>query len=161
MTNQFTQEQTLQLRYPVGTKGKLNPIDAQTLTHLISRGWEPSFVVTVESVYLAGHDNLGCLVVRWGQGQSDWSGVMAEGFKAIALGSELAGIEKWFEEGRQAALKGEGDGRKCPYDDDYHWFDEHLWWNRGYKFADRSARLIVAEQLIKEMEGDRCDKEKS
>jgi len=46
---------------------------------------------------------------------------------AIALVSESTKIETWFEEGRQAALKGEGDGRKCPHDDDYHWFDEYLW----------------------------------
>ena len=154
MTNQFTQEQALQLKYPVGTKGKLSPIDAQTLTHLISRGWEPSFVVTVESAYIVGHDNISCLIVRWGQGQSDWSGVMAEGFKPIALVSESTKIETWFDEGCNAASK-EGNDRQCPYDDDYHWFDEHLWWNRGYKFADCSARLIVAEQLIKELKGDR------
>jgi len=153
MNNQSAREQALQLKYPVGTRGKLRPIDVQTLTHLISKGWEPSFEATVESAYIAGTDNIDFLVVRWGQGQSDWSGVMAEGFQAISIVSELGGIEKWFEEGRQAALQGK-DKSQCPYDDDYHWFDEYLWWNRGYNFSDRSARLLVAEKLIKELKGD-------
>jgi len=80
---------------------------------------------------------------------------MAEGFKAIALGSERTGIEKWFEEGRDAALQGK-DKSQCPYDDDYHSQEEHIWWNRGYNFSDRSARLIVAEQLIEKLKGDRA-----
>ena len=150
MTNEFTQEQTLQMRYPVGTKGYLRPMDAQSLTHLLSRGWEPRFVATVEAAYIAGPDGLDFLIVRWGQGQSDWSGVMAEGFEAIALASKSTSIEKWFDEGYDAALKDGGD-RQCPYDDDYHWFEEYLWWNRGYRYADLSAQLIVAERLIEEM----------
>ncbi len=156
MTNQSAREEALKRKYPVGTKGRLRPIDVQTLTHLISRGWEPSFEVTVESAYIAGVDKVDCLVVRWGQGQADWSGVMAEGFQAIALVSESTKIETWFEEGRQAALKGKGDGRKCPYDDDYYWFDEYIWWNLGYRYEDRSVRLLEAEKLIKELKGDRA-----
>jgi len=74
---------------------------------------------------------------------------MAEGFEAIALVSERTGIDKWFEEGRQAALNGEGVGRECPYDD--HWTDEYLWWWRGYRFTDRSVRLLEAEKLIEEL----------
>jgi len=153
MTNQSARKKALQLKYPVGTKGKLSPIDAQTLTHLISKGWEPSFVVTVEAVSLAGIDNVGFLVVRWGQGQFDWSGVRAEGFKAIGIVSEQTEIDMWFEEGRDAALQGK-DKSQCPYDDDYQSQEEHIWWNRGYNFSDRSARLLVAEQLIKELKGD-------
>jgi len=154
MTDQSVREEALKRKYPVGTKGRLRPIDVQTLTHIISRGWEPSFVVTVESAYIAGCDSVDCLVVRWGQGQADWSGVMAEGFQAIATVSESTKIETWFDEGYNAASKEGGDGQ-CPYDDDYHWFDEYLWWNRGYRYADRSARLLEAEQLIEKLKGDR------
>jgi len=80
---------------------------------------------------------------------------MTEGFEAIAVVSEQTGIEKWFEEGRKAALRGKGDGRRCPYDDDYHWANEYLWWNRGYRFEDHWTRLFEAEQLIEELKGDR------
>jgi len=142
-------EEALKLKYPIGTKGKLSPIDPQTLTHLISRGWKPSFVATVEAAYVTGCDNISFLVVRWGQGQDDWSVVMTEGFEAIAMGSERTGIDKWYEEGCRAALEGENESQ-CPYDDDYHSLEEYIWWNRGYKFVDRSARLIKAERLIEE-----------
>ena len=79
---------------------------------------------------------------------------MAEEFEAIALGSDSTRIEKWFDEGYEAALKVECQTRECPYDDNFHTFYEHLWWNRGYDFAGCSARSLVAEQSTKELKGD-------
>jgi len=79
--------------------------------------------------------------------------------EAIALVSERTGIEKWFEEGRQAALRGKGDGRRCPYDYDYRWAHEYLWWWRGYRFEDHWMRLFEAEQLIEELKADRAQED--
>ena len=155
MNNEFTREQTLQLKYPVGTKGKIRPSDYRA-DFLRTKGWTPETVVSVESAYVSGA-GYECLVVRWGRGINRSSMIKVKEFKsleAIALVSELAGIEKWFEEGRQAAVQGQ-DRIQCPYDFDHQSQDEYLWWNRGYKFADRSARLIVAEQFIKKLTGDR------
>jgi len=86
MTNQPSREELLRLKYPVGTKGKLNPKDAQTIIHLTSRGWQASFAVTVECIYI-DHGNANCLVLRWGHGEDDWAVVTAEEFEAIAPSS--------------------------------------------------------------------------
>jgi len=83
MTNQSAREEALKRKYPVGTKGKLSPTKAQPLTHLLSAGWEPHFVLTVERAYVST-SSIDCLVLRWGQGRYDWAKVMTEGFEAIA-----------------------------------------------------------------------------
>jgi len=85
MTGQFMREQALQRKYPPLTHGKIITKDAQTLAYLISRGWEPNDIVTVESAYITGPEDDECLIVRWGVGQADWSGVLAEGFEAIEM----------------------------------------------------------------------------
>jgi len=84
MTNEFMRERALQRKYPIGTKGRLSPKDDQTLTHLLIRGWEPSFVVTVELAYISA-ESVDCLHLRWGVGQDDWAGVLSEGFEPIEM----------------------------------------------------------------------------
>jgi len=86
MTNQPSREELLRLKYPVGTKGKLNPKEGEFLTHLLSRGWKDYFLVTVELAYISTRD-LDCLVLRWGQGHDDWAGVAAEELEVIAPSS--------------------------------------------------------------------------
>jgi len=156
MTDQSVREEVLRLKYPVGTKGKIRPSDYRA-DFLRTKGWTPETVVSVESAYVSGAGNE-CLVVGWGRGINRSSMIKVKEFKsleAIALVSERTGIEKWFEEGRQAALRGKGDGRRCPYDYDYRWAHEYLWWWRGYRFEDHWMRLFEAEQLIEELKGDR------
>ena len=82
MMDQFEQERVLQSRYPAGSMGKFSPKDTQTLTHLLSRGWEPQFTVTVRYSYVSAQ-GVDCLFLRWGLGKSDWAGVSADGFEAI------------------------------------------------------------------------------